>query len=127
DARFPQPGVADSREMVPAEHVAKLVLIAEPLVPVGVEEEVWSTVTRPPRFLEVVVQIGVASDERRPDTSANGIDLIWGERAGAWRRGDDGRARRRALDATRHHRARWHFGAGRVLRDRGVCSNARTQ
>src|SRR2546423_1471311 len=58
DTSFTQSGVSNAREMIAAEHVAELVLVAKPLVPVGVEEKVFRARSRPPRLLEVVVEIG---------------------------------------------------------------------
>jgi len=50
--------------MVAAEQVPELVLVAELLVPVGAKEKVRRALSGPPRFLEVVIQVSVATDER---------------------------------------------------------------
>src|SRR5450759_310299 len=81
DARISQTRVADAGEVVPAEHVAELVLVAEFLIPVGAKEKVRSAHARPPRLLEVVVEVRVASDERGSDASAHRRDLTRTERA----------------------------------------------
>jgi hypothetical protein len=67
--------------VIAAQHVAELVLIAELLVPVGVKKEVVGARARPPRFLEIVVEIGVAADECGTDTGAHRIQLAPRQRA----------------------------------------------
>src|SRR5450759_3402935 len=68
--------------MISAQQVAELVLVAEFLVPVGAKEKVRSALARPPRLLEVVVEVRVAPDERVSDARAYRRDLIRRERAG---------------------------------------------
>src|SRR3954471_9704684 len=75
DARLSQAGVADAGEMESTEHVPELVLIPEPLVPVGVKKEMIRSCSRPPRLLEVVIEICVDADEGGRDTSPNGREL----------------------------------------------------
>jgi D-beta-D-heptose 7-phosphate kinase/D-beta-D-heptose 1-phosphate adenosyltransferase len=67
---------AKSREMVAAEQVSKLVLVPEPLIPVGVKEKVVSAGSRPPRLLEVVIEVGIPADERAAHARAHGFQLI---------------------------------------------------
>src|SRR5687768_16671594 len=62
--------------MIAAEHVAELVLVAELHVPVRVPEKSIGPLARPPRFLEVVVQVGVPAHERSRDTGAHCVQLI---------------------------------------------------
>jgi hypothetical protein len=61
--------------MIAAEHVAELVLIPEFHIPVGVPEKPIGPFARPPRLLEIVIQVGVAADERGCNTGANGLQL----------------------------------------------------
>ena len=53
--------VARAAQLVSAEEVTELVLVAEILVPVGTEEEVVCFLARPPRLLEVVPELDVAT------------------------------------------------------------------
>src|SRR6185436_20776401 len=75
DTSLSQSGVSDAREMKPAEHVPELVLIPEPLIPIGVKEEVIGFRPRPPRLLEVMIEIRVDADEGGGHTGANGLQL----------------------------------------------------
>src|SRR2546423_12634385 len=85
--------------MITAEHVAELVLVPEPLVPVGVEKEMFGARARPPRLLEVVIEVGVAADECRANAGANRIHLTWRERTRRIRRANHRIAIRSQLDA----------------------------
>src|SRR6266446_7995055 len=59
--------VAHAAQLVSAEEVTELVLVAEIFVPVGTEEEVGCFLARPPRLLEVVPELDVPGDEPRCD------------------------------------------------------------
>src|SRR6266513_2070246 len=63
DARLSQPCIANPGQMIAAEHVPELVLVAELLIPVGVKKEMLRARARPPRLLEVVIQVAVDADE----------------------------------------------------------------
>src|SRR5450759_4690934 len=125
DARISQTRVADAGEVVPAEHVAELVLVAEFLIPVGAKEKVRSAHARPPRLLEVVVEVRVASDERGSDASAHRRDLTRTERAGRTRQG--GRIVLPGLDSARRQEFCQQLRSGGILRDRHIGCGARAQ
>src|SRR5688500_7603258 len=80
-ARRSQPGVSNAREMISAEHVAEFVLIAELHVPVGVPEKTVRPLARPPRLLEVVVQVGVPTHERGGNSGTDSVELALAQRA----------------------------------------------
>src|ERR1700674_462685 len=104
--------------MVSAEHVAELVLVAEFLIPIGAKEKVRRTFARPPRLLEVVVEITIDPDERGTDTSAHSGELIRGKGTGRIWQGR-GRSARPPLDSARRQKFR------RQLRGRGVLRQCR--
>src|SRR5450759_379851 len=112
--------------MEPAEHVAELVLVAEFLIPIRLKEEVRSASARPPRVLEVVVEIRVAPDGRGSDARAYRRDLIRRERAGRTRQ-SHGRIALPALDSARHHQSRRKRRSGGILRDSHIGRGARTE
>src|SRR6266446_3782944 len=117
-ARRPETRVTEPGEMISAEHVAELVLITKLLIPIGVKEKVRRTFPRPPRLLEVVIEITIDPDERGPDTGAHSGELIRGQRTrGIW----EGRSRapRPPLDSARRQKF-W-----RQLRSRGVLRHRR--
>src|SRR4029077_21210558 len=118
DARRLETRVTDPGEMVSTEHVAELVLVAKLLIPVSAEEKVRRSLARPPRFLEVVVEIAIHPDERGPDASAHGGELIRRKRTGGIWQGLS-RAARPPLDPARRQKF-W-----RQLRDRGVLRRRR--
>src|SRR6266404_5976191 len=114
----PETRVTKPGEMVSAEHVAELILITKLLIPIGVEEKMRRTLPRPPRLLEVVIEITIDPDERRPDTGAHGSELIRGKRTGGIWQGRR-RAPRPPLDSARRQKF-W-----RQLRSRGVLRHRR--
>src|SRR6266446_4702479 len=117
-ARRPETGVTKPGEMVSAKHVAELVLVAEFLIPIGTKEKVRRAVARPPCLLEVVVEITVHTDERGPNSSAYGGELIRSKGTGGIWQGRS-RAPRPPLDSARRQKF-W-----RQLRSRGILRHRR--
>ena len=82
DARFSQRRIPNAREMVTTQRVPEFVLIPELLIPVRVKEEVIGFCTRPPRFLEVLIQVSVGANEGSADSSAYRLELAGGKGTG---------------------------------------------
>src|SRR4030081_2014724 len=98
-ARRPETRVTKPGEMISAKHVAELVLVAEFLIPIGTKEKMRRPLARPPRLLEVVGEIAVHTDERGPNPSAHGSELIRSKRTGGIWQGRR-RSPRPPLDST---------------------------
>ena len=62
--------ITHSGELKSPEHVAKLVLIAKILIPVGVKEEMWRSLARPPRAFEVAIEKAIAGQKNCRHTNA---------------------------------------------------------